>query len=226
MEFSITIRPLQETFDRIRPDSNFYHELQQKLKDIGKSFIISLEKDNHYQIGLRLKIQKRKDNLKRLIMTILKRHITINVDEEKNSIMVKNHKDYKGLVGYCLKESIYNDVYNLETGFLHDCKKYYEKLCDLKKFKYDKIKVNNRNLGVYFMKYYETHKIKFFLDEGNKERLVINVLSAMDRDGYYMSNILCSRNILTTVKYLEAKLKKNMSQFIIDNMGGAFDSNN
>jgi len=100
---SVTIRPrkLPETwFDKV------YSWLEQQKCE----YIVSLELENHLQIGL--KSTMRSNNVRRSLSTLLD-FCGEDDDEKSKWLKISSHDDWVYLVGYCLKENPKMCKYNL-----------------------------------------------------------------------------------------------------------------
>lgn len=82
----------------------------------------------HWQCGALFGAAKRPDNVKRA----MKAHLTGIPEQEWKQVKVKNHSDWKGLVGYCVKEqdlealeTADNVWYEMEPDFIRECHAYY-----------------------------------------------------------------------------------------------------
>ncbi len=223
MDYSLTIRPTLVKFEELRVGKPGYSALEKWIAQNCSRFLISLEKDNHYQIGMTVKGSMRKDSIKRALLTILKKFISLDEVECKIALMLKNHRDWKGLVGYCAKENDPIIRYGITDDELADSIIYYSKLVHEKQFKMDRFKVKNNNIGVLFEKYYEANKKKYVLETCDER--VVCCLADMDYEGYYISNILVGRNLYTTIKYLSAKIRgpSAVRVFIRNQCGGEYD---
>ncbi len=219
-DFSITIRPRLDKFEKISRESDFHSDLLTLIEKIGFFSVVAIEKDNHYQIALNLKKQSRQDKLKDKILRILKKYIELDELEIKIALVVKIHYDIKGLVGYCLKECEGNFwLSNIKDDFKTECITYYDR-CKLdKKLKNDKIKVNTRNIGNIFENFMTAHTEKFKKDKYENKYTTTTIMEAlayMDKERYNISGILLSKNLNTVVDYLVHRMNDKMAKWIMN----------
>jgi len=100
---SVTIRP------RILPET-WFDKVSNWLEQQENEYIISLELENHLQIGL--KSTMRSNNVRRSLTTLLEFEGEDD-DEKARWLKISSHDDWVYLVGYCLKESPEICKYNL-----------------------------------------------------------------------------------------------------------------
>ncbi len=222
--YSVSFHPSIDEFRECKV--LFLKQFKLLYQDIPE-YILTPEKGNadyftHYQGFIVFEKERRSSDVRKQFMNkVLK---DIEIDCIKIALKITPiTRDVMMCRGYPLKElvSLHDTNTNLTDKVLLEAQLYYLKFKNEKKMRGDKIKVNNRNLGVIFMKYYTNHldgakqKEKDFLKQKKYTPAdVMLVLSNMDRDGYYISNILMGKNIDVTVEYLTAKLNDDVNTFI------------
>lgn len=211
MDYSITIKPWEDTWNKIDKKKLIFFNLF--TKNVEK-YIISYEKGNkdyynHYQCYFKYPKPKRQDKIKESILkTLCKLEIELHPEERQHGIKVKEIKtNLETVRGYPLKE-----------GGTFISKGFTEEELEIMKNNYLKHKENNdldkksffrtnpKNFHIY---------IRNFINE-NPEHLkdkyttedIKDILGEMTNRGYYLG-FINSRNIIEKILYVKCFLNKN-----------------
>ncbi len=216
MNYSVSIRPRYETFLKILECKEFIPALKVKLD----KYIISQEKGNneeynHYQCYFKYKKKTKSSNVRRQILTLLKKHsIIFDKEELLSGLKCKEIKtNLGGTIGYTLKEEgikLSNFTEEERNNFLEIYEEHLEQSgYDKKNF----FRINNKNFHIIVEKWIKENS-DFYKETGSYEMDDIKVImGTMIDKGYYLT-FLNSRNTKERLTYILHYLNRQGIKYI------------
>lgn len=219
------------------PSIDEYREYETLFKDqFVKTFrsdryILTKEKGKrefftHYQGVIEFDKEKRADTFRNTFHK--KVMASVEVDNLKIALKITPiTRDINMCRGYCLKEIPVNNMNFVESNYdlkrLLEFQAYYKEYQKSKLLAGDTVRVSKRNIHIIFKRYYEQNQDKYrerLLHRKTVDRkTVIKILSDMTNDGYWIGNILLSRELSKTIDFLWKFINNKIFEFIADNDG-------
>lgn len=210
--YSITIRPKQDNFNILHKSPLFIPMLKDKLQ----KYIVSEERGtnnvvNHYQCYFQYSKEVRSDSVKRSILTVIKKYITLTDEEKKYFLKVKPIKtNLEGTIGYTLKEENTYHTNFTEEELEHYLKCYKEHLKNNSFDNKEYFRINPKNYHRIVERYIEEHECScdtYDIDN------IKDIIGEMINKGYYFT-FLNKRNFDEKTKYLIHYLNKEGKKYL------------
>lgn len=232
--FSITFRPLLETYTKITETFDIF--LNDFIKNT-KRYIISKESgdnsliDNHLQIYVETKKQTNQKNITKRLKRLLVKY-NLSKEEQKIALKVKDIKsNLQNVIGYPLKEKGDKLIYGFTLEEIEEYKKnYINTLIDK-----DYFRISRKNYHIYLEKYIYVNEKKIMdyfnsyqlplitsidgLRENKRfdDKIIKYIIDSMIIDKYYFT-FLNSRNIIDIIHYIKYYMNKEVGycDFLLD----------